>query len=156
MARDEASHLHDRPRAPGFCWRNVSGLSVFKSSLVLRFLITIVLAAGIVWAFVLYGAQQAFFERPSFFVPALIFIALSTTVIYFYLYTADKPAQFVQLYLLTMAIKLLASLAFCFVMISRDKPSAVGNVVFFMCTYFLFTGIEISFLYHRISGRKGS
>jgi hypothetical protein len=121
---------------------------------VLRFIITLVLAAAIVWAIVVYGAEQGFFQRPSFFGPSLIFVAFSTALIYFYLYTADKPAQFVQLYLLTMAVKLLASLAFCFVMISRDKASAVGNVVFFMCAYFLFTGIEIGFLYHRISSRK--
>lgn len=111
-------------------------------------------AAGIVWAFIHYGSEHAFFERPSFYVPILVFLSFATALIYFYLYTVDKPAQFVQLYLLTMAVKLLASLVFCFVMISRDKPSAVGNVVFFMCTYFLFTGIEIGFLYHRISGRK--
>ena len=121
-----------------------------------RFLITLLLVAGIVWGFVMYGAEQAYFERPSFFLPTLIFLTFSTALIYFYLYTADKPSQFVQLYLLTMAVKLLASLTFCFVMISKDKVSAVGNVVFFMCTYFLFTGIEIAFLYHRISGRKGS
>jgi hypothetical protein len=121
----------------------------------LKFLITLTVAAGIVWGFVVYGSQQAFFVRPSFFVPTLIFLAFATILIYFYLYTVDKPAHFVQLYLLTMAVKLLAALAFCFFMISRDKASAVGNIVFFMCTYFLFTAIEIGFLYHRISGRKG-
>lgn len=120
----------------------------------IKFFITLVVAAGMVWGFVQYGSEQAFFERPSFFVPTLVFIAFATALIYFYLYTVDKPAHFVQLYLLTMAVKLLASLVFCFVMISRDKASAVGNVVFFMCAYFLFTGIEIAFLYHRISGRK--
>jgi hypothetical protein len=123
---------------------------------VLKFFITLVSAAFIVWGLVGYGAELGFFQRPSFYLPTLIFLAVSTVVIYFYLYTVDKPAHFVQLYLLTMSLKLLASLVFCFVMISRDKPSAAGNVVFFMCTYFLFTGIEIGFLYHRISGRKGS
>jgi hypothetical protein len=113
-------------------------------------------AAGLVAGFVLYGSDNGYFQRPSLYLVTLAFLTFSTALIFFYLYTTEKPGHFVQLYLLTMAVKLLAYLAFCFVMISKDKPSAVGNVVFFMCTYFLFTAIEIGFLYRKISGQKPS
>lgn len=122
----------------------------------LRFIIVLLIAAALLAGFVLYGSDHGYFQRPSFYMVTLIFLTFSTALIFFYLYTADRPGFFVQLYLLTMAVKLLASLVFCFVMISRDKPSAIGNVVFFMCTYFLFTAIEIGFLYGKISSRKGS
>jgi hypothetical protein len=123
---------------------------------VFRFITTLLLSACLIAAFVVYGSEQGYFVRPSLYLVTLIFLTFSTALIFFYLYTAEKPAFFVQLYLLTMAVKVLAYLAFCFVMISRDKPSAAGNVVFFMCTYFLFTGLEIGFLYRKISGQKPS
>ncbi|HEY0653952.1 MAG TPA: hypothetical protein VGD65_12525 [Chryseosolibacter sp.] len=122
----------------------------------LRFLLALLVVAAVVWAVVSYGAVQGYFQRPSFFIQTLIFLTFSTALVFFYLYTAEKPGFFVQLYLLTMAVKLLAYLVFCFVMISNDKPSAVGNVVFFMATYFLFTALEIGFLYRKISGQKPS
>jgi hypothetical protein len=104
---------------------------------------------------VVYGSQHAWFERPTFSLQVLSFLTLCTALVFFYLYTAEKPGFFVQLYLLTMVVKVLAYLLFCYVMISNDRPSAVGNVVFFMSTYFLFTAIEIGFLYRKISGQKG-
>jgi hypothetical protein len=121
---------------------------------VLRFIIVLLLAAGIIWGFVVYGSELAFFQRPTFLLPILIFLTVSTFLVFFYLYTAEKPGFFVQLYLLTMVVKLLAYLVFCYVMISNDKPSAIGNVVIFMVTYFIFTALEIGFLFHKISGQN--
>jgi hypothetical protein len=123
---------------------------------VIRFIITLLLSACLIGAFVIYASEQGYFARPSLYLVTLIFLTFSTALIFFYLYTAEKPGFFVQLYLLTMAVKVLAYLAFCFVMISKDKASAAGNVVFFMCTYFVFTALEIGFLYRKISSQKPS
>jgi hypothetical protein len=112
--------------------------------------------AGLLAAFANYGAELGYFQRPSFYLVILGFLTISTALIFFYLYTSDRPDFFVQLYLLTMVVKVLAYLVFCYIMISRDKPSAAGNIVFFMCTYFVFTAIEIGFLYPKISHQKRS
>lgn len=115
--------------------------------------ITALLAAGAV--FVLTGAwmlsQQMLVGLPSFFYQTLIFVGFSVAVLYAYLYKVEKPNHFVQLYLLTMAVKLLAYGAYVVVIILQDREGAVENVVFFMIAYFVFSALEIAFLYHKIS-----
>jgi hypothetical protein len=123
---------------------------------VLRFFLTILIAAAAVAAFVLIGVERGYFEQPTFFVKTLVFLTFSTALIFAYLYKADKPGFFLQLYLLTMVVKLLAYCTFCLVMILNDKSSAIGNAVFFMSTYFVFTVIEIAFLFKKINGQKGA
>jgi hypothetical protein len=122
----------------------------------IRFFISLAVAAAVVSGFVLWGVNDGWFEFPSFFLKTLIFLGFTTSVIFVYLYKANKPTFFLQLYLMTMVLKLLAYLGYNFIMILNDRASAVGNVVFFMVTYFLFTVVEIVFLYHKISGQNPS
>ena len=49
-----------------------------------------------------------------------------------------------------MAVKLLAYGAYMLGMILQDKAGAAANVVFFMVVYFVFTALEIGFLYRKI------
>lgn len=90
---------------------------------------------------------------PSFFTETLILLIFSTALIFGYLYRSDKPDFFVQLYLLSMVVKLVAYGAYMFVVILDDAPGAVANVVFFMATYFIFTVAEIAFLHRKITRR---
>jgi hypothetical protein len=117
-----------------------------------RFLIVLLLTAAVIAAVVLFAVSAGYFDRPSFFLKTLILLTFSTALIYGYLYKADRPAFFLQLYLLTMVVKLLAYCAYNLIMILSDKPAAVGNVIFFMVTYFVFTMLEIGFLYRKIAG----
>jgi hypothetical protein len=48
-----------------------------------------------------------------------------------------------------MAVKLLGYGAYVFFMITGDIAGAFPNVVFFMLTYFVFTALEIFFLYRK-------
>ena len=90
---------------------------------------------------------------PSFFVQTTIFLLFGTGLLYFYLYRFNKPDFFIHLYLLTMALKLLVYGAYNFFMIIDDRKGAVSNVVWFMTLYFIFTALEIAFLYQKISKR---
>jgi hypothetical protein len=90
---------------------------------------------------------------PSFFFQTTIFLLFGTGLLFIYLYRFNKPDFFIQLYLLTMAIKLLAYGAYNFFMITDDRDGAVYNVVWFMTLYFIFTALEIAFLYKKISKR---
>jgi hypothetical protein len=89
-------------------------------------------------------------HTPSFFYQTLVFLVFGTALIYRYLYKLDKPDIFVQLYLLTMMVKFLAYGAYMLFVILEDRPSAAPNVAFFMIVYFIFTVLEIVFLYRKI------
>lgn len=90
-------------------------------------------------------------DIPSFLYESTWLVAFITSVIVVYLYRANKPGVFVQLYLLSMAVKLLAALAFCILMVLDDPAGSVVNVVYFLLIYLLFTALEIAVLYRKIS-----
>jgi hypothetical protein len=91
---------------------------------------------------------------PSFTYQTAIFLVFTTIVIYVYLYKVNKPDFFVQLYLLTMAVKLLGYGAYAVFMILEDQHGAGKNVVFFLLLYVVMTALEISFLYRKIAGQN--
>ncbi len=99
-------------------------------------------------------SQQWIRGFPSFFYQTLIFLVFATTTIFAYLYHTNKADFFVQLYLLTMAVKFLAYGVYNLFMIMEDKDGAALNVVFFMILYIVFTTLEITFLYRRISNSR--
>lgn len=90
-------------------------------------------------------------HRPSFFYETLALVAITTGGLYRYLSRAGTPGFFVQLYLLTMVVKFMAYGCYVFVILFLDPPGGGANVVFFLLIYGLFTILEISFLYRRIS-----
>mgnify|MGYP003580014521 FL=1 len=63
----------------------------------------------------------------------------------------SKPSLFVQLYLLSMVVKLVGCLIFLLLIVLADRAGAVANAVYFMVVYFVFTTAEIGFLYPKIS-----
>lgn len=91
---------------------------------------------------------------PSFFFETLFFLLFGTVLLFVYLYRFNKPGFFVQLYLLTMAVKLLAYGAYNFFVILEDKAGASFNVAWFMTLYIIFTALEIAFLYRKISNQS--
>lgn len=102
-----------------------------------------------------YAYQQLWIPRlPSFFYQTLIFLLFTTATIFVYLFKVDKPGFFIQLYLLTMVVKFIAYGAYNLLMIMEDRAGASVNVVFFMILYFTFTGVEIGFLYRKISNTE--
>ena len=90
-------------------------------------------------------------RKPSFLHESTWLVAFATSLIFFYLYRWAKPKLFVQLYLLSMVVKLLACFAYTLLMILQDKDGAVPNVIYFLAIYILFTTLEIAFLYRKIS-----
>ena len=117
------------------------------------FLALLVVALLLLLATWVMVTQQWIKALPSFYFQTMIFLLFGTGLLYIYLHRFNRPDFFVQLYLLTMAVKLLAYGAYNFFMIMEDEPGAVHNVVWFMLLYFVFTGVEIGFLYQKISKR---
>ena len=121
----------------------------------IRFIIALLVSAIVLAGLSAIVCKQLWTgDLPSFFYQTLIFLVFATITIFAYLYNVDKPDFFVQLYLLTMAVKLLAFGAYNLFMILEDKTGAPANVVFFMLLYFVFTGLEITFLYRKITGTR--
>jgi hypothetical protein len=118
----------------------------------IRFFIVLLTAGGILYGGGILTSQYAVIPLPSYFVQTLLFLVFSTGLLFAYLYRSASPGYFVQLYLLSMAIKLLAYGAYNLVIIRSDPSGAIPNVVFFMLAYFIFTVLEIVFLYRKISG----
>lgn len=92
-------------------------------------------------------------QVPSFLYETAWLIALTTVILFLYLYRWGKPSLFVQLYLLSMAVKLIAYFGYNMVMVIDDRPGAAGNVLYFLVVYVLYTTLEIAFLYRRVSRR---
>jgi hypothetical protein len=88
---------------------------------------------------------------PSFFFQTLVLLLFGTCLLYVYMYRLNKAAFFVQVYLLTMAIKLLAYGVYNYFIITDDQSEAVPNVIWFMLLYVIFTVLEVAFLYQKIS-----
>lgn len=90
---------------------------------------------------------------PSFFNQSLLLLLISTTGLYHYLVKIHetKPEFFVQLYLLTIAVKLLAYGSYLGFVAYSDAEGAGLNVVFFMVVYVIFTAMEVGFLWRRFN-----
>lgn len=119
----------------------------------IRFFLALLSASLLSGVVTFYGAEYLDLEVPSFLWPTLALLFFATLVIYGYLMAAIKPGYFVQIYLMTMAVKVLGYGVYNYFIIVKDKDGALANVLFFMVVYFLFTGLEIAFLYPKISGQ---
>jgi len=109
-------------------------------------------------AFLLPSAVEVFHTKgwidavPSFLYESTILMAFITIVIFIYLYRSRKATHFTQLYLLSMVVKLVTALVFIVLIVIIDQPAAMPNAVYFMVLYFVFTVVEVGFLYPKISG----
>lgn len=90
---------------------------------------------------------------PSFLFETTWLLAFITGVTFVYLHRSERAMYFVQLYLLSMVIKLIACFAFALLMIREDRKGAVTNVLYFLLAYVLFTAVETGFLYRKVSRR---
>ncbi|MBX2961075.1 MAG: hypothetical protein KF687_01110 [Cyclobacteriaceae bacterium] len=99
------------------------------------------------------GVSHLLPSLPSFFYQSLILLTASTIGLYLYLLRTRKsqPEFFVQFYLGSIAIKLLAYGAYLGLIIWEDRPGALENVVFFIAVYAVFTALEVGFLWRQIT-----
>lgn len=119
----------------------------------LPFIIVASLLAFLLPSAVKFLYAQGWIESvPSFLYESTVLMAFITIVIFVYLYRSKKAGHFTQLYLLSMVVKLITALIFVVLIVVIDQPAAVPNAVYFMVLYFMFTAVEIGFLYPKISG----
>ena len=114
-----------------------------------KFLLTLVITALLILAVGQWGLET----MPQYFYRTLIFLFISTAGLYRFLLRTkqQRPDFFVQFYLATMVVKLIAYGAYLFVVVTSQTEKAVADVAFFMVVYFIFTAIEIGFLYRHVN-----
>jgi len=95
-------------------------------------------------------------QIPSYLYETTWVVTLFTLILFVYLFRSGHRSYFVQLYLLSMVIKLIAYLGYNLIIILQDRKGAFTNVVYFLVVYVLFTAVEIGFLYRKISPRSRS
>lgn len=113
----------------------------------MKFLLTILLAS-----FVLIGVTRFTDIAPT--QPTLDILVTSvlalTTLGAFYLVESRRKhgsINFTQVYLITVVAKILVYGIFVVIVILTDRPNANANAIFFLAGYFLFTALEVIFLY---------
>ena len=115
-----------------------------------RFFVVLILSALAIWGLSWLAHEQAWIPKlPSFFYQTLIFLSFGTGLIFRYLYRINKPDTFVQFYLVMMVVKMLAFGAYAFFIVLEDRVGATYNIVFFLICYFIFTVLEIAFLFQK-------
>ena len=115
-----------------------------------RFIVALIVAAFIIVAATYLLDQFRTISLPSFLWPSVVMLFISNVVIFRKIYQSQQ-SQFVTVYLGTLVIKLVAYLGYATVVVVIDRDGAVENVTFFLISYFLFTVLEIMFLYPKIN-----
>jgi hypothetical protein len=101
-------------------------------------------------AIVVYlGQRQGWFPMPSCIWAMLLYFILSTAIIFFVLQRPLTPAVFTQMYLLTMVLKLITACMVILIVIFIDRSGAIANAALFIISYFLYTTLEVVFLYKK-------
>src|SRR5258708_38874476 len=108
----------------------------------LRFLLSVAIAiAGLLSAVYLGGQQHWLNATPSFATEIILFLGISTSVIFYFLIRHAQSTSFTQAYLLSMVLKMLTYAGFILVILFTDESGAMINAVLFLVAYLLFTGL---------------
>lgn len=111
-----------------------------------------VFAATLVIVAATLGMQALnWMDNPTYLTEIVMILSLSTILIYARLrkVPANKPEQFIKLYLASIVIKLFLGACLMFLIVLWDGPTAIANGGVFLICYFTFTALEIGFLVNR-------
>lgn len=123
----------------------------------IRFVAVVAVVSAAAFGLVTLMARLGWIDAvPTFSVQSTLTLAIFTVVIYRYLARLNDAAIFVQIYLLSMAIKLIAYGVYVVLMILEDKAGANANVLFFLLLYVVFTALEVTFLHRKTAGKRPS
>jgi hypothetical protein len=116
----------------------------------MRFLIAILIVTGMLIAGLWLGYNQNWWSIPAYASESVVVLLLLTVILFFYLKNIQRkqPDIFVQFYLLSISLKLMAGLFFLGAIFWFDEEgkAGLGDALLFLFTYSLFTGIEVYFL----------
>jgi hypothetical protein len=114
----------------------------------LRFIISAFTVCILLSLIILLGVPQGGWQQPDHWMGILVFVLFITLITYVYLVKlrSKRPHLFVQFYLLSIVIKMSASLAYIFLVAASSPSGATANVVVFLSAYGALTLLEVYFL----------
>ncbi len=120
------------------------------------FIYSSLLALGL-WLFLYEGAEKGWFLIPPAALTILIFLSISTSLLYRLLSTRLGRAadEFTKLYLGSVVLRILIYGLFIGTILYLDGKHARENATFFMLSYLLFTILEIVVLFLKINSSSG-
>lgn len=105
----------------------------------------------LLYGFVWMGAGKDWFSMPS---SAMLITAISiitTAAIYTVLAKTANPQAFVNVYLLTIVMKIGFYLALLLIIRFIDPQSLIPNALFLVAAYLLFTALEVGVLFAKVT-----
>lgn len=118
-----------------------------------RYLIIMLAVLAVLMATVWVGSVQTWWILPAMWIQVLVFLFIATLIVGFNLVRIRKnqPQVFVQFYLLSISVKMIAGLAFIFFLVWDNPAEAAPIVALFMVAYILFTFVEVAYLLNQNS-----
>jgi hypothetical protein len=110
---------------------------------------------GFLLCMVWFGNRQGWWPLPHMWIQVLVFLFLATLIIGFNLVRirTKQPQAFALFYLLSIAMKMVAGLAFIFFLVWDNPAQAAPNAALFLIAYILFTVAEVVYLVRTNSGQ---
>lgn len=117
----------------------------------IRFILLTAALAGILLLAVFKGAQWNWIPLPGFrYIIVGYLFAVTASLGVFLLKRIKRPAEnFVVAYLGTLVLRLFLFVGFVIVIVFLDRSGASANGAYFMVCYFLFTALEVGYLFRQ-------
>jgi hypothetical protein len=118
---------------------------------VLRFAVGLLLVVVFLALTTWLGSVQGWWSLPLFWKEIILFMFLITLIIGYKLVQMRRrqAETFVQFYLLSITVKMVAGLTFVFFIVWKNPESARGSAALFILSYLLFTLAEVGFLMRK-------
>lgn len=97
------------------------------------------------------GSRQAWFPQPTRFVEITVITLITSAYLYRMLFKMTRPQVFVNVYLATIAMKLVFFSVLLFVFRFLEQETLVPNAVFLLVAYIIFTALEVMTLFKKVS-----
>lgn len=96
-------------------------------------------------------AAAGWFTMPSVAFEITVLSALITTAVYTVLFRTQEPTLFTNLYLLTIALKLVMFGVTMFLLRDWVSTDLASNAVFLIITYAALTSLEVGVLFRKVN-----
>jgi hypothetical protein len=97
------------------------------------------------------GARNTWFLMPTYGLEIIVISVITTASIYMVLARTGNPRLFVNLYLLTIVMKLIFFSALLLMMRFIAPQSLTPNAVLILVAYILFTALEVGVLFAKVN-----
>ena len=95
------------------------------------------------------GGRAGWFPQPTYFIEIAIITMATSGYLYRILTKMTDPQVFVNVYLLTIAMKLLFFSVLLFVLRFLEPEAITPNALFLLISYIVFTALEVVVLFKR-------